>query len=313
MSTALSVAMDERSLEEIDKITRECSLEALAEVSGLKRTFAMATGINSLRRAISEPMLNELMNLQGSSLGFRTDRDDKGGYDRETVKECAIECLLRGGQWVGNEMNIIASRCYLTKEYFTRKVREFPGLTDLKLFPGVPQTVGDKGALVPYAVTWKLNGVPDRIDRKQSSDLDERIAVRVNGGMGTDAVLGKAERKMLAAVYKRLTGSDVTDGEVGDEPLTVAARQKPVSSLEALTDKLEQKPEPAAPTFDLAAVEARFAACRSFTDVGKLMTELRGSIPEQHKADVAIFDELARERVRAELQAAKKQSQDAPR
>lgn len=302
MSTALTV-MDERSLTAIEDITKQCSMDALAEVSGLRKTALLAAGINALRKAVSQDMVRELMALQGSSLGFRTDRDDKQGYDPETVKECAIEVLLRGGNWVGNEFNIIAGRAYLTKEYFTRKVREFPGLTDLKLFPGVPQHFGDKGALVPYSATWKLNGVADRIDRKLNGDVDERIPVKVNSGMGSDAILGKADRKILAAIYKRLTGSDVADGEADDVPLVQQSRT-PVKSIDALTETIT-KPSAPAP-FELAAVEARFEACATFADCGKLMAELRPTIPADQKDAVGGFDEKARNRIREATAAAKK-------
>lgn len=201
-------------------------LSLSGEQNRFGRALKLANGIKQLKDAIT-PLMPLIMELQGTSLGFRTDKDKDGGYGEEVVKECAIECILRGGQLVGNEMNIIASRFYATKEFFTRALREFPGLTKLEMFPGVP-ALGNGGALVPYIATWNLNGVSDRLEKiaKLGTDNktvveDTRICVRVNNGMGSDAILGKAERKMRAAIYSRITGSNVLDADVTDDPKTI--------------------------------------------------------------------------------------------
>lgn len=250
-STALTLTVPGDQLARIEAIAAECSLEALANYGHFTRAMKMALGIRLLKETISGPILKELMSLQGSALGFRTDKDRDGGYDEKTVKECAIAATLRGANWVGNEFNIIASREYMTKEFFTRKLREFPGLTDLKLFPGVPHSANG-GAMVPYSATWKLNGRPDRIDRlltrAEGGDIDERICVRVNQGMGADAILGKAERKIRAAIYSRVTGSDVTDADVDDAE---RPSRRPVTTLDDLAKTLEGKP--AGPTAGITA------------------------------------------------------------
>jgi hypothetical protein len=243
-STSLvRVPVAETALATIEAIAMECSLVNANGASHMTKALKMAAGIKALRRAMSNEVMQEIMELQGSSLGFRTDKDTGNGYPVEAVKECAIEHLLRGGHLVGNEMNIIASRAYQTKEFFTRMLRVFPGLTDLRLHPGVP-VLGGGGALVPYSATWKLFGEPDRIDRQltklqDGTQLDERICVKVNQGMGADAILGKAERKIKAAIYNRLTGSSFTEADP-DDP--VRSARAPVQTLEGLADKLEEKP-----------------------------------------------------------------------
>lgn len=225
-STALTNVSDD-SLLAMEAIAADCGMLSLSgEQNRFSRALKLANGIKQLKDAI-EPLMPMIMELQGTSLGFRTDKDKDGGYTREVVKECAIECILRGGQLVGNEMNIIASRFYATKEFFVRALREYPGMAKLELFPGVP-ALGQNGALVPYIATWVLNGTPDRLEKvcKLGPDNktiieDTRICVRVNQGMGADAILGKAERKMRAAIYSRITGSNVLDEEVGDDPKTL--------------------------------------------------------------------------------------------
>jgi hypothetical protein len=207
--------------------------------------------------------MEDIMALMGSPLGFVTDRDDPatrkqgvGPYDVETVRDCMMVAVLQGGRVVGNEFNIIASRAYMTKAYFKRVVNEFPGVTDVQDTPGVPVLVGDKGALCPFVITWKLYGVRcsfERIYRKGENvamSYDERIPIRVNAYMGTDAIIGKATRKAYAAVYARLTGSDITEGEVEEsEPAKIA------TSLTAITEKLEAK-APGDVTVDAGASEA---------------------------------------------------------
>jgi hypothetical protein len=69
----------------------------------------MAAGIRALRAALTPEIMQDIMALQGSSLGFRTDKDKEGGYPVEVVKECMIEAVLKGARVINNETNIIAS------------------------------------------------------------------------------------------------------------------------------------------------------------------------------------------------------------
>lgn len=230
-TTAITTKRPPISKDEIAKLET-----ALAEVGdsfgestgALSRSFAMARGLNLLNDLITEPMLDEIMVLMNSPLGFLTDKNTAGEptYTREVVKRTVIEAAIRGARWVGNEFNIIAKRAYLTKEFFTRKVAEAHGLTDLKLKPGVPQLYPN-GALVPFIATWKMDGAPCRLERikgktPEGDEHDGRIAVRVNQGMGADAILGKAERKMLAAIRKELIGSRHDPAEEADPDIVDA-------------------------------------------------------------------------------------------
>lgn len=229
-------------LANIEAIANECCLVMSGTTGNFQRALTMARGIKMLRDALTPEIMAGIMALQGSKLGFRTDKDKDGGYPVEVVKDCAIEHVLRGGMLVGNEMNIIAGSAYQTKEFFTRMLAELPGFTDLKLFPGVPAAGGDRRALVAYVATWIFNGKPGRLDKLQTkledgTILDERLSVTVNSGMGPDAVLGKAERKIKAAIYARCTGTIITDADVSD---TDTPRRQ-VANLEDLTQRLEEK------------------------------------------------------------------------
>lgn len=229
-------------LANIEAIASECCLVMSGSHGNFQRALTMARGIKLLRDALTPQIMAGIMALQGSKLGFRTDKDKEKGYDVDTVKDCAIEHVLRGGMLVGNEMNIIAGNAYQTKEFFTRMLAELPGFTDLKLFPGVPVAGGDRRSLVSYTATWIFNGRPGRIDRVQSkledgTILDERLSITTNSGMGPDAVLGKAERKMRAAIYARCTGTIITDADVDD----ASSARRPAANLEDLAKRLEGK------------------------------------------------------------------------
>lgn len=217
---AMTVRYNLDALATMEAIAEQCGMQQVVGRGRFERAFLLADGIRRLKQSITPDMLKDIMELQGTSLGFRTDKDREGGYKPEDVKECLIEAILRGASPVGNEFNIIAGRSYLTKEFFVRALREMPGLTDLVLQPGVPVN-GQGGAFVPYIATWRFYGVPGRMEKVARSEggkvvEDNRICVRVNAGMGADAILGKAERKMRAAIYAQLTGTTVSEGEADE-------------------------------------------------------------------------------------------------
>ncbi len=214
----------ERATTEIESVLRNCNTMALREMPALTQAVTLATGVTQLRKLMSDDLIkNIFLPLQGTPLGFVTDKDKDGGYSIAVVRDCLVEAMVHGLRPVGNEMNIIAGRCYAAKNGYARLVSEFPGLTDLMLTPGVPSMAGEKGALVAFRATWRLNGkqmefMRDVAKRPDGTVSDTRIAVRVNAGMGADAIIGKATRKALKAIYDMITGSklSLSDGDVLD-------------------------------------------------------------------------------------------------
>ncbi|MFW6118877.1 MAG: hypothetical protein ACOC7S_00925 [Planctomycetota bacterium] len=210
----MAFEVDETALETLEETAEQCTDLVLADQAGrFKQAVALASGMNKLRQALTPQVMEPIMELQGSRLGFRTDKDRSGGYGLSVVREAVIEATLRGVRPVGNEFNIIAGNAYITKEGFTHLVRSYPGLTDYRDTFAVPKGHKD-GAVVHAEAEWKLNGKP------QTLECD--IPVRVNKNMGIDAILGKAKRKLLARVYARVTGTTHTlpEGDVDD---TIAA------------------------------------------------------------------------------------------
>lgn len=215
----------EEATQAITKTLEECSIEAIKELPQMTQAIRIAAGMKAMRAALTKSVVDELlMPLMGSPLGFRTDRDlAEKSYTWEIVRDCAIEAMIRDVRIVGNEMNIISGRAYFTKECFERKVSTFPGITNLALQPGVPRLV-DGGALVPFRASWILDNKRMELVRDVELDAngkivsDQRIPVKVNSGMGMDAILGKARRKMLAAIYDRISGTEwsLPEGDVID-------------------------------------------------------------------------------------------------
>jgi hypothetical protein len=190
--------VDPKQFQALDAIAETANL-ALAAAQGFKRAYTMAVAIQDLKTAI-DPMMDAIMPLQNTSLGFKT--DNPAGYDKETVRDALIEATLRGVQPVGNQFNIIQKRCYITREGYQYKHQKMKGLSDLKVEMGVPE-MKTTGATVACSATWNYNGKPD--------GKKAEIPVRVNSGMGADAVLGKAERKFLKRIFEQITGCPEAD------------------------------------------------------------------------------------------------------
>jgi len=203
--------------ETVRRAVSEKNFERAAKLPGVQGAVLLAEGIQELTDWLNEEAnLGLLKWLAGRSLGFKTDRDtgNKGKYDVDVLVDCAAEALLRGANLTGNEFNIISGKVYLTKEFFERRLREFPGLTDLKLEYDLPtmrrSLTGADAAQIACKASWVLNGQEDRIDAT--------IPIRLFGTDTDDLLLGKAARKLMARVFSRLTGTTIPEGGSDDAP-----------------------------------------------------------------------------------------------
>lgn len=271
------------------------SAMALFKTGGsFEAELAVAQAVSDLRAALTPEMMSPVMALMNTDLGFRTDRDpkltakDKEGnpltpYPMEVVRECLIESLLRGFHTVGNEWNIIAGRFYACKNGFRRKVVQFAGVTDFKDTYDVPRTVGDKGALVKCRATWRKDGIADSLERE--------FPIRVNFGMGADAILGKAQRKLLAAVHDRLLGVITPEGEAGEEIEATATPKASPRFAEAQpnTSKAETPP---APTPQQQLAELVVSNGHTFDQFVRWGVET-GNLTEPEAENLTCFDDLS--------------------
>lgn len=202
---------------ELDEIAARCSEVMETPAGHFSQAVAAAALVHRLRAALTRDVWDAIKPMANTGIGFLTDRDPskprvkyEGGrrielpvepYSDDELKNAVIEGLFRGANVVGNELNVISGRCYLTKEYFRRKVRQFAGLSNLEISISPPKMEGEQRAICLCQAGWLLEG------RRQSFGPVE-IAIRVNSGMGYDAILGKAEKKILAGIWRKLTGSE---------------------------------------------------------------------------------------------------------
>lgn len=256
MSTELDKSDKNAVIDQLDRVVETYQLAKLSELKPVKRSIELARGMYELRQMFTEDFVKRtFMPLRGTPLGFKTDADHEGPekqYGWMTVRDCVVETLLRGFYPIGNEMNIIAGRAYFTKEAFDRAVPDYPGVTELIVERGVPQPGMNNTALVPIRASWKLNGRPDQlvcelVKGSDGTERDLRIPVRINSGMGVDAVLGKAHRKLFARIYERLTkckmaeDGDPTDGSPTIETEGTEAPAAPKGPVDDLLGRQRQR------------------------------------------------------------------------
>jgi hypothetical protein len=220
-STELTTQAD--AIVELEEVAKECRRELANVESQFGPAFAIAKLTKRLDQLITDEMMDDVMALCGHPLGFRTDLDDKPNpYPVEVVRPAFIEATIRGFRAVNNEFNIIAKRFYGCKPGFQRLVLTFPELTNFEDAMAVPEKQAGR-ALVAYVASWCLAGEEMHYERSKKrlpsgGEFDNRIVVRVNEGMGDDAILGKATRKAYAGIYDLITGHTVPipEGDVAD-------------------------------------------------------------------------------------------------
>ena len=197
--------------EVIAALDTAASNKALTVASQFRRAFAVAEAVYQLKALLTPEVMKPILNLQNTSLGFQTDRRE-GGYPLDTVKECLIDAVLSGVSPVGNEFNIISGRAYITKNGMLHKLSTVDGLS-YTMTPGIPKMAGEGGAAIIMAIDWTFNG--------KTNHKDLALAVRINKGMGADAIIGKATRKAAAWLYQTVTGQTVDEGEANESaPVT---------------------------------------------------------------------------------------------
>lgn len=252
-TTAITLGFDRTAVAKIDAVADACRTELATAASTFGKALVLARGMRQLRELVTPEMVGDLMTIQNTPLGFLTDKPGGPGYPSDVVRDVAIEARIRGFLPVGNEFNIISGRFYAAQSGFARLIREWPGLTDLRIMLGVPRTKGDKGALVDVIVEFNMDGKPRHLE---FCGDEWAIPVRVNAGMGVDAILGKAKRKALARIHEWLSGSSWSEADADyDEPGTTTIDAKSTAS-DGLAEKLGAKPAQAARPEPKAAATA---------------------------------------------------------
>lgn len=238
MSTELIPADQQTALASIVQVAKDYGIMAIEGKNEMEKTLILATGMGKLKTMLTPAIMQPIMALQNSSLGFRTDKE--GGYPIDVVRDVTAEAFLRGFRMTGNEINIIAGRFYAAKDGCRRLVIEWPGLTNFDCEMSFPRDEGGK-AYVDFIATWKLNGIEQQYERRGKTAL----SIRRNSGMIDDAIMGKAERKMYAAVLSKLSNFIMPEGDIeGTNEMTAAPSKVKRSSLNDYADEPKQPSKP---------------------------------------------------------------------
>lgn len=202
-----------------------------SESEGFVKAFLMADAIDKIKGALTPEYMKPIMKLQGNKLGFKTDKDASNGYSEEVVKNCLIEAVLTGVQPYGNEFNIIAGNCYITKEGFGALLSKIQGLS-YEMIPSLPRINAEKtSAAIVMKIEWTYQNV--------SSSREIDFAIKVNQYMGADAVIGKAQRKCRAWLFQTIKGVEISDGDTTDVEYKLVPEYK--TPTEEKTELFDQK------------------------------------------------------------------------
>jgi hypothetical protein len=241
----------EETVKRMDAMASRYERELSDPILGqLKKAMMMAAAIERLRAMFTPPVMGLLKSLMNTPLGFMTDRGpsaNKPPYHDDVVRDCAIEAMLKGFRWVGNEWNLIAGRMMGVQAGWKRKCEEIPAITDLKVTPGMP---GLKDGImgVRVAARWKINGIADQLIGTDGNP-GRVFYIQQNSGSTTDNTIGKALRRAYKAVHEQATGTMATepdeypDGE--ESPRGGAGNGK--SKSDKLADKLGAPPDEQSP------------------------------------------------------------------
>lgn len=192
-------------------------------LNGFQKAHMVSTAIVELEALLDENYMSPIMKLQGTTLGFKTDKDlmrnpngsgyVKGpGYTVDIVKRCLIEAVLKGYQPTNNEFNIIGGNMYPAKNGLERKANEWEGLK-YSIIQVIRTFSVEKGsALVDCQIKWSYN------DEKFEENVP--IPLKIDQYTSVDAMLGKAKRKALAWLLSNISGEIIVDGDVTDVELT---------------------------------------------------------------------------------------------
>lgn len=211
MSTELEVFREKvvAKVEAMDKRALGASL--LIGQTSMAAQIRMAQAVADLLEMVKDPeVIAPIMALQGTNLGIIVDRQ----YRADELAMPVVEARLRGFNLTGAEFAVIKGKFYAAKAGLRRRLTDgvtFPTLTDFRDSYGVPAFTPDgRAATIEAKATWKY--------QKKADEFATTFLIRVNEGMGPDAVIGKAERKLCKRVHDILSGMNTPDPD--DEVFT---------------------------------------------------------------------------------------------
>lgn len=205
-----------------------------ADINNIENSLVVANAIGFMQQALTPKIMEPIMNLQGSKLGFKTDRDlvknqstgkyEKGpGYPLEVVKNCFIEMSLIGLLPTGNMWNIIGGNSYVTKEGGTHLLKKLKDFKQAISFVDVKQSEDKLTANVKALIKWTING--------ESNTEEVNFPVKSDKFTTFDALIGKADRKAKMWLYNKVSGLNIADGDADEIPTFESLQKQTVKEV----------------------------------------------------------------------------------
>jgi len=257
MSNELTTTNQPHASELIDKVVKELQKhldEATKNGNLITKALVLARALRTLQSLCTPAVMEDMMALQGTVVGFRTDREKPKhgpvGYPVEIVRDVCIQAFLRGFDVTGNNINIIAGNLYPTKEGYENRLQNFPGLRDLQINLEVPEILDSKVALVGATASWLFHGRDGFIECVKSEKQDTRIPIKAEDYTTFDAIQGKAKRKLYAKIFERVSGMSFEsqdNHETVDAETVTTVEPLPVVENQTKTKPRQSIPLDAAP------------------------------------------------------------------
>jgi len=216
-------------------VSKELNSQVLAvlnnKVEGFEKAFVMSSAIMVLKERLTPEFMKPIMFLQGSNLGFKTDKDKAGGYSEQEVKSCLIDAVLLGLQPTGNEFNIISGNMYPTRQGFGSLLEKVQGLKYSIVYSNPIFSSDKTSATCKCLIKFELNG--------EKNEQEIEFPIKSNNYATADAILGKAERKARRWLFNKVKGTDIPDGDVTDIPHTEV--RSSINPIKAAIDKENER------------------------------------------------------------------------
>lgn len=232
----------------------------LAESEEFFKPIVMAMAIQELRQALTPEAIAAVHELEGTALGFKTDKYD-GKYPDDTIRMCVIEAMLRGVSIVGNQFNVIKGNFYIARNGWEAKLRK-AGCTQIvptigkpeEVLLGTPNQKDNRQITATFAAqaTCMKDGKRYAVSASVADGVDGRIEVSAFGKdlqACIDGLKGKSEARILKKLY--FLACDAT--ELDDD-------ESHVIVVESASERIEVTPAAVAsePTDEQALGKAGF-------------------------------------------------------
>ena len=227
----LPAKVDLNALTTLDKTAEDFAALVAMNTGSPSAIVLRAEAMDALRRMLTDELMAPVMALQGSKIGFLTDRDKirdertgqwlpGKGYDMRTVRDVTIWAFGNGARMTGNEVNILAGGGYLTRNFFQRRNDERLGAENWWARAAVPSRIfGKDGKCLGANVSGELYWKDAAGEHKQTLIR----TIKGDNWASADSFVGKWERKAFKMIYEFTSHVRVDDGELDDDAIPTTA------------------------------------------------------------------------------------------